>query len=148
MSRLVLLDATVLVDAVGGSAKDMHNSQHIFTAVAEGDIDPLISVETIQETFAVLARRRGDRRFALRIARRFAESIRTVEVDDALLATALDLLGDHDRIMGADAIVLATAKQAGATALVTRDKGLGEAAGELWVDPSNPAALAALVSPN
>lgn len=146
MSRLVLLDSTVLVDAVGSSPGARHASQHIFSAVLEGRLDALISIESIQETFTVVARRRGDRKTALKFARQIVDTFRIAEVDNKLLKLALDLLEDRDQIMGADAIVLATAIESRAAHLVTRDKGLGAAAGSLWVDPSDSAALARLVA--
>jgi predicted nucleic acid-binding protein len=144
-TTVTLLDSTVFLDASGSDPEMSHAAWHIISGAVNGTIDAHASLESVQEVFSVTARRGGDRKRALAAARHVESAYKIVELDRAILSDALSLLEVHERISGRDALILASAQRIGAGAVVTRDKGLGNAAGDLWVDPSDKADLARLL---
>lgn len=144
-ATVTLLDSTVFLDASGSDEQLRHASRHVISSAISGGIDAHASLESVQEVFSVTARRGGDRKRALAAARHVESAYKIVELDRKLLSEALSLLEVHERISGRDALILASAHRIGAGALVTRDKGLGSAAGDLWIDPSDDSDLARLL---
>lgn len=140
-----VLDTTVFIDARGSDESARHGAHHILNSVLNGDLQAAVSVETVQEVFHLMLRRLGDRSAAVSYSRWVASSYELIETDRPLVEAALDELAVSDSIGGVDAIILAGARRLGADAIITRDKGLGRAAGELWIDSSDPRAVSALL---
>lgn len=57
----------------------------------------------------------------------------------------IGLSEDYPSVGGADAMIHASAKRAGADYLVTRDQAFGRAFGEGWIDPMDPDSIKRLL---
>lgn len=132
-----LVDTCVFVHAfcnnANGSAEIVEASRQLFTRAEAGDIHVFVSAVTIAEILAINYLRSDDPRGPGTRKQRNEERKKlkawlagrttTVEVDESL-ALAAGNLGHQHKFKGADAIIYASAIEAGVDALITTDKGL------------------------
>lgn len=144
MKPKIHLDTTVFVDRFGGDESHRNSASHVL-----GSPDVVkasaVTTEVVQEVMTVFSRR-GQKPFAIQLARQITGAHRIVGTDTGTIEDAIDLMQANDGLLGSDSVVLAAALRDEADFLVTRDKKLGAAAGEIWIDPSDDEALLRLVS--
>lgn len=132
-----LVDTCVFVhafcDGANGPSDIVEASRRLFAHAEAGDIHVYVSAVTIAEVLAInylrddaprrpkSTRRRAEEREKLKTW--LASRTTTVEVDQSL-ALAAGEAGHHYKFKGADAIIYASALEAGVDALITTDKGL------------------------
>lgn len=94
---------------------------------------------------SVRARRRG-RSDAAELARRYVTLLSPLlEPDAEDLRTGLDLFETEDELGAFDAVLVATARRAGASALVSADQGLAALEGPMVLDPGEDGFLERVV---
>ena len=142
---MIVLDTTVLVYAVGDDADLREPCQQIVRAIAEGKVSATTTVEVIQE-FAHVRGRRRSRDDAAEIAARYAVLLAPLLRPEAAdVVAGLSLWREHAPLGCFDAVLAATARRTGASALVSADAGVRDIPGIQHVDPTDPAAVADLV---
>lgn len=132
---MIVLDTTVLVYAKGVEHPLRGPCRELIGAIAEGEIEATTSVEAIQEFVHVRARRRG-RDDAAALGRDYAELLSPLLViDDEGLRDGLRLFERVPSVGAFDAVLVAAATAAGATAVVSADTGFGDIPGLPHVVP-------------
>jgi len=124
---MIVLDATVLVHAVGSEHALREPSRELIGAIADGRLSATTTVDVLQEFAHVRARRR-DREDATRHTCDYLDLLAPLLIvgeDD--LQDGLRLDARSDRLGAFDAVLAATAARAGATALVSADVAFAEA---------------------
>jgi len=132
---VIVLDTTVLVYAKGVEHPLRGPCRDLIGAIAAGEVEATTSVEAIQEFVHVRARRRG-RADAAALGRDYAELLSPLLViDDKGLRDGLGLFEQVSSIGAFDAVLVAAATAAGATAVVSADTGFGDIPGLPHVVP-------------
>lgn len=141
---MIVLDTTVLVYAKGAEHALRGPCRDLVAAIAEERIAATTTAEVIQEFVHVRARRR-DRGDAATLGRDYAELLSpllTITRDN--LQRGLTLFQTTPRLGAFDAVLAATAANAGATALVSADTAFADLADISHVIP-NAAGIASLL---
>jgi uncharacterized protein len=132
---MIVLDTTVLVYAKGADHPLREPCRALVQAIAERRIAATTTVEVVQELVHVRARRRT-REDAAALGRDYAELL------SPLLSTTSDALAqglawyERSEQLGAfDAVLVAAAVAAGASAIVSADAAFGEVAAIAHVTP-------------
>jgi predicted nucleic acid-binding protein len=135
---VIVLDTTILVYAVGADHPLREPCRRLIGAIADGRIEASTTVEAIQEFAHVRARRRG-RADAAALARDYVELLSPlVDVGRDDLLRGLDLFAAGDRFGTFDAVLAAATIGAGATALVSADRGFADVPELTHVVPDEP----------
>lgn len=118
--RVIVLDTTVLVYAVGASHPLQESCRTLVGAIGRGAIPATTTVEVIQEFAHVRARRRG-RADAAQLALDFTSLLAPLQVvTEQHLRDGIDLWRADEPLGAFDAVLAAAAMAAGAT-LVSAD---------------------------
>ena len=119
---MIVLDTTVLVYAKGADHPLRDPCRRLITAAVGGELDVTTTPEVIQEFTHVRARRRGDADAAA-LGRDYAELLAPLLVVDRLqLDRGLRLFESVGGLGAFDAVLAATAIDAGADSLVSTDR--------------------------
>lgn len=120
---MIVLDTTVLVYAKGADHPLRQPCRDLVAAVAAGSVEATTTAEAIQEFVHVRARRRK-RADAAALGRDYAELLSPLlAVEREHLQQGLVLFERTKRLGAFDAVLAAAAIAAGATALVSADRG-------------------------
>jgi predicted nucleic acid-binding protein len=123
---MIVLDTTVLVYAKGSEHPLRGPCRELVAAIADGALEATTSVEAIQEFVHVRARRCG-REDAAALGRDYAELLSPLlAVERERLQRGLALFERVESLGAFDAVLAAATIAAGATALVSADKGFAE----------------------
>lgn len=132
---MIVLDTTVLLYAVGAEHRLRAPCRKLIAAVRDGDVEATTTVEVLQETAHVRARRRG-RDDAASLAGNYADLLAPLlTLDEGALRHGLDLFQRHPRLGAFDAVLAAAALESGAGALVSADTAFTEVPGLHAVRP-------------
>jgi len=132
---VIVVDTAVLLYAVGREHAFREPSRRLVDAVAGRRVDATTSVSVLQEFAHACARRRGRDECAA-LTRRYATLLAPLLVSTVSdLESALRLFQRHEQLGSFDAVLAATAMQAGATALVSTDAGFAGIRGLRQVVP-------------
>lgn len=132
---MIVIDTTVLVYAVGGAHPLAGPCRGLVEMVGRRALTATTTVEVIQEFTHVRARRRG-RRDAAELARRYVTLLSPLlEPDAEDLRAGLDLFETEEELGAFDAVLVATAVRAGASALASADQGLAALESPTVLDP-------------
>lgn len=143
---LLVLDATVLVYAVGSEHPYQASCRALVAAIESGDVRSTTTPEVIQEFVHLRARRRG-RADAVELGLAFADLLSPlIGVDEEALRAGLGLFGRAERIGAFDAVLVAAARDSGVAALVSADRGFGSVPGLRHVIPDADG-VASLIEP-
>lgn len=124
---MIVLDATVLVYAVGSEHPLRDPCRDLVAAIAAGRVRATTTVEVLQEFTHVRARRRG-REDAAALARDYVDVLAPLAIvgeDD--LQEGLRLYARSSRLGAFDAVLAATAGRVNAAAIVSADAAFDEA---------------------
>lgn len=136
-ARMIVLDTTVLLYAVGVEHAFKAPCRTLVRAIADGDVAATTTVEVIQEFTHVRARRR-DRKDATELARDYIELLSPLlVVEEPDLREGLRLYVDGTRIGAFDAVLAAAAHATGAAALVSADSAFSTVDGIRHVVPDD-----------
>jgi len=142
---MILLDTTVLVYAKGQEHPLRQPCRALIEAVAEDRIQATTTVEVIQEFVHVRARRR-DRMDAAALGRDYAALLAPLlSPTPQHLHDGLALFERTDALGAFDAVLAASATSAGATALVSADRGFADLAEIAHVFPDQAGVSALLM---
>jgi predicted nucleic acid-binding protein len=142
---VIVVDTTVLVYAAGTEHALRDPCRALILAVTEGRIEATTTVDVIQEFVHVRSRRR-DRGDATERGHELARLFRPLLTPgDAELALGLQLFELHEALGAFDAVLAASAKLAGADALVSADSGFATVPVIRHLAPDDPA-LTELIS--
>jgi uncharacterized protein len=120
---MIVLDTTVLVCAKGSEHPLRGPCRELVAAIADGAIEATTSIEAIQEFVHVRARRR-DREDAAALGRDYVELLSPLlAVEREHLQQGLALFERVEALGAFDAVLVAAASAAAASALVSADKG-------------------------
>ena len=140
---MIVLDTTVLTYAVGAEHEYRDPCRDLIEAVGSGRLRATTTVEVIQEFAHVRARRRG-RPDARRLASAYVDLLAPLLVSsEASLRAGLELWATSEALGAFDAVLAAVAKDTGAAALVSTDRGFVDVPGLRVLDPER--AVAALL---
>jgi hypothetical protein len=135
---VIVLDATVLVYALGGPHPLREASKRFFSALNHGRVRAT-TPEVIQE-FVHVRSRRFDRSEAVGRGRDFATLLAPLLTVGSLeLETGFSLFESHPDLGAFDAVLAAAAIVTGAEALVSADQAFGSVLGLRWINPAAPA---------
>ncbi|WIY81998.1 type II toxin-antitoxin system VapC family toxin [Propionimicrobium sp. PCR01-08-3] len=112
------VDTSVLLHAVGGEHPMRDAARTLLTRIAD-DLVVHIGAETVQE-FVFHRMRIGQRESAIAMGRDLVDSVTIHPFDEAIARRAIELMADSP-IGGRDAVLAATALEAGFDAIVTDD---------------------------
>lgn len=119
---MIVLDATVLVYALGSEHPLREPSRRVIEAIGEGALAATTTVDVIQEFAHGYARRRA-RTAAAAHARRYVTLLEPLLMPtERDLDAGLRLFERHDGLDAFDAVLAATALEHGAEALVSGDR--------------------------
>jgi predicted nucleic acid-binding protein len=131
---VIVLDRTVLVYAVGDDHELRERARAIVQAVEDGSVQATATVGVIQELVHVRARRRG-RADAAGLGRAYATLLSPLlQPSEKGLAAGLRLFERANGLGAFDAVLAASAIEAGADALVSADRSFAGVRGLRWVD--------------
>lgn len=133
---MIVVDTTVLVYALGADHPLRQPCRRLIELVREGPLAATTTVEVIQEFVHVRARRRP-RADAAALGADFATIFSPLlrpATDD--LRTGLGLFAEVEVLGAFDAVLAATARAAGATALVSADSAFASVADLRHLDPA------------
>lgn len=123
---VLLVDANVLVYAVGAEHPLRARALAVFQAAAEDRVRLTTTALVIQEFVHVRARRRG-RPDAVALAQEFVRLCDPLtDVEPVDVGLALDLYLAHERMQAFDALLAATALRSGVDGLVSADRAFAE----------------------
>jgi uncharacterized protein len=143
---VIVLDATVLVYAVGAEHPLRDPCHQLIRAIANGTLLATTTIEVIQEFTHVRARRR-DRKDAAGLARDYIELLSPLLiVEEVDLREGLRLYEEGTGFGSFDAVLAAAARAAGAEALVSADAGFSNIAAIRHVVP-DAVGIRALLAP-
>ena len=143
---MIVLDTTVLVYAKGAEHPLRDPCRDLITAVANGHLQATTTVEVIQEFVHVRAQRR-DRADAVALGGDYANLLSPLlTLTDEHLRKGLSLFEHTPRLGAFDAVLAATALDAGARALVSADAAFADVAVLPHVIPDAPGIAALLTS--
>lgn len=136
---MIVLATSILVYAKGREHPHRESCRSLIRAVENGRVAATTTPEVIQE-FAHVRSRRRPRSDAAALARGFAILLSPLlSADERALEHGLRLFERHPRLGAFDAMLAATAIEAGAEALISADTSFGEVRGLRLVRPSTPA---------
>ena len=119
---MIVIDTTVLVYAVGEQHELAEPSRALVEAVGDGRVPATTTTEAIQEFVHVRSRHRS-RSDAVRIGRYYAELLSPLlAVERSALEQGLALFERIAELGAFDAVLAATALEAGADGLVSADR--------------------------
>lgn len=134
---MIVLDTTVLVYAVGAEHPLRDPCRRLVRAVEQGAIEATTTVEVVQEFTHVRSRRRS-RADAVGVASAWVELLSPLLVVSAAdLRAGLTVYREADRLGAFDAVLAATARAAGAAALVSADRAFAEVGSLTHVVPDD-----------
>jgi len=132
---MIVLDTTVLVYALGSDHPLREPCRDVLRHAAR--LQATTTTEVVQEFAHVYARRRS-RAVAAAPARDYVRLLGPLLVsDDRALLDGLDLFESLPALGAFDSVLAATARRAGATAVVSADRGLAEVPGLVHVQPGS-----------
>jgi uncharacterized protein len=135
---MIVLDTTVLVYAKGTAHPFRDPCRRLIAAIAERKLDATTTVEVVQEFVHVRAQRR-ERSDAAALGCDYSDLLAPLlAVGDEHLRRGLSLFERDDRLGAFDAVLAATALDAGATAFVSADGAFASIAGLPHVIPDEP----------
>lgn len=144
---MIVVDATVLVYAVGADHPLRDPCRDLVAAVVAGEVQARTTSEVIQEFAHVRARRRS-RRDAAQLAGSYADLLAPllpVDADD--LGEGMALFERSDSLGAFDCVLAAAARRRSADAIVSADTAFATVRGLRHLDPGDPDFAAALRSP-
>lgn len=133
----LFIDTAVIMYAAGGPHPMRDPCRAILTAVADGSIDAVTSVEVVQEIyhrFVAIDRRRMGVEMADATLDLFAP---VVPLTDAMMRRMAALVEEFDGLSSRDLVHVATCRELGIDAIVTPDKGFDAVTGLARIDPTN-----------
>ena len=137
---MIVLDTTVLTYAVGAEHEYREPCRDLIAAVGSGRLRATTTVEVIQEFAHVRARRRG-RTDARRLASAYVDLLAPLLVSsEASLRAGLELWATSEALGAFDSVLAAVAKDTGAAALVSTDRGFVGVPGLRVLDPDRAVA--------
>ena len=145
MQKLVLLDTTVFIHAFGNDRSARDAATRILSAVAERKLQAVVSIETVQEVLFVRSRKTGDHVSAVNVARDLANSYPVLGAVDADLPLVFELATRNPSLGGRDALILASAINAGISTVVSSDRAFAGVTRIECIDPSDAGAVRALI---
>lgn len=123
---MIVLDATVLVYAKGEDHALRAPCRKLIEQIASREIEATTTTEVVQEFAHVRARHR-DRGDAAALARDYADLLSPLLiVDGGALDAGLSLFAEARQIGAFDAVLAATAIEAGATHLISADRAFSQ----------------------
>ncbi len=135
---MIVLDTTVLANAVGGDHPLASPCRRLVEAIGEGRVDATTTVEAIQEFVHVRARRRA-RRDAANLGRSYAELLAPLlTVSAGALERGLRLFERHPALGAFDAVLAAPPWRRGPRRPSPADRAFSSVPGLPWVDPGGP----------
>jgi predicted nucleic acid-binding protein len=142
--RRFLYDTAIFSYALGGEHAYREPCRQVVREATADRLRGEASADLIQELMHQRARRTGDRRGAVEIAKGVAKLVRLhpLEPDDALRGT--ELFETYPGLDARDAIFAAVALNRGIDAILATDRAFEEVAGLERIDPADEAALATL----
>lgn len=141
---MIVVDTTVLVYAVGGPHPLAEPCRRLVEMIGQGTVTAATTVEAIQEFTHVRTRRKG-RQDAAAVARQYVTLLAPLLTpDEDGLQAGLDLFVSHGELGAFDAVLAATARSAGASALVSADHGFSVLDRPVVLDPAADGFLEAL----
>jgi hypothetical protein len=142
---VIVLDTTVLAYAKGAGHPLREPCRELVDAIERDRLEATTTTEVIQEFLHVRARRR-DRAEAADLAAGYADLLAPLLiVTSEQLARGIDLFKRSERLGAFDAVLAASAIDAGATTLVSADRAFGSVSGIDHVVP-DAAGVAALLA--
>jgi predicted nucleic acid-binding protein len=142
---MIAIDTTVLVYAVGSDHPYRDPCRTLVEAISQGDVRATTTVEVVQEFAHVRARRRG-RDDAVQLASSFADLLAPLtHARDTHLRAGLELWRRHSGIGCFDAVLVAVARELGASTIVSADRAFGTVQGVEHTIPDE-AGVAALLA--
>jgi uncharacterized protein len=143
---MIVLDTTVLVYAKGTAHPLRDSCRRLIAAIAERELDATTTVEVVQEFVHVRAQRR-ERSDAVALGGDYADLLAPLlTVGDEHLRRGLALFERSERLGAFDAVLAATALEAGASALVSADGAFASIAGLHHVIPDESGVAMLLAS--
>ncbi len=134
---MIILDTTVLVYAKGEAHPLRNPCRELIAAIADRRLDATTTVEAIQEFVHVRARRR-DRADAVALGRDYVELLSPLlSPTDIHLHEGLSLFERIEGLGAFDAVLAATALDAGASALLSADTAFAAVPGLPHVVPDS-----------
>jgi predicted nucleic acid-binding protein len=132
---MIVLDTTVLVYATGAESVFRQPCRDLLAAIEDGRLSATTTPGVIQEFVHVRARRRG-REDAAALASDFARALAPLlTVTRDRLERGIELFARAERLGAFDAVLAATALDAGAAALVSADRAFSAIPGVTHVVP-------------
>jgi predicted nucleic acid-binding protein len=136
---VIVLDTTVLVYATGAAHPLREPSRALIEAVGDGKLEASTTPEVIQEFVHVRARRRG-RSDAAALGREFSELLAPLlPVGAEQLQRGLSIFERTEHLGAFDAILAASALDAGAKTLVSADRQFSSVAEMGYLFPDSAA---------
>jgi uncharacterized protein len=124
---MIVLDTSVLVYAVGAEHPFREPCLRLLAAATSVRLTTTAGV--IQE-FVHVRQRRRPRADAVALGQAYLDLLSPLlEVPDAAVSDALELLVKHERLGSFDAVLVAAAARGGCTAVVSADAAFGQVAG-------------------
>ncbi len=143
---MIVLDATVLVYAVGDDHPLRSSCRRLIEFAQSGELVASTTVEVIQGFVHVRARRRT-RKDAAALGADLATLLSPLlRPDGDDLRRGLEIFEQTEAVGAFDAVLAATALRAGSAALVSADQGFAAIAGLRHLDPGDPNFLDDLLS--
>jgi uncharacterized protein len=135
---VIVLDTTVLIYAKGAAHPLRESCRELIAAIAEDELQASTTVEVIQEFVHVRAQRRT-RSDAVALGSDYAELLAPLlSTDGEHLSRGLLLFERTQRLGAFDAVLAATALDAGASALVSADAAFASVPDLQHVVPDKP----------
>lgn len=133
--RRCLLDTTIFLHALGGDHSYRAPCRRIVGSLGRRSIAGEASVSMVQEFAHVRRRRTGDPGRSVREARHVAGLCVLHAVEETDVPRTLQLLADHERLDGQDAVFAATALNRGIDVILSSDRAFGDVPGLERIDP-------------
>lgn len=142
---MIVLDTTVLVYAKGSNHPLRDPCRRLIGAISEGGIEATTTAEAIQEFVHIRARRR-DRSDAAALGRDYTDLLSPLLAPtDRELRRGLELFEEQPDLGAFDAVLAATALNAGAASLVSADRAFSSVADLGHVVPDGDGVASLLV---
>jgi len=142
---VIVVDTTVLVYAVGSDHPYRDPCRTLVEAISQGDVRATTTIEVVQEFAHVRARRRG-RDDAVQLASSFADLLAPLtHARETHLRAGFELWRRHSEIGCFDAVLVAVARELGASTIVSADRAFGTVQGVEHTIPDE-AGVAALLA--
>lgn len=146
MIVVALLDTTVLLDFIGEDDEKRHAAGHVMSAGAENRFEPVVTLQSLQETIEVRRRRGLDVSATAGYVNWISKTFRLVGHEPGDAQVMLSLLEEHRSLDPSDAMIYAAGLRVGATFVITRDRKFGEAVGAGWLNPLDGESMGRLLA--